>query len=146
MPLREAFARRSRRRPRHAVAAAISALQRTAALDENEQLTPLGKHLAALPVDIGVGRLILYGALFRCAQPILLIAAALSDKSPFLQPMGRRDEARAAQQQFTVHLSDHLAAYEAHRRWADAVRAGRQARGRAASATATSSPSARCRG
>ena len=32
-------------------------------------------------------------------QPILLIAAALSDKSPFLQPMQRRDEAKAVQQE-----------------------------------------------
>ena len=62
-----------------------------------EALTPLGRHLAVLPVEICIGRLMLYGALFKCADPILLIAAALSDRSPFLQPMARRDEAKAAQ-------------------------------------------------
>ena len=60
MPLRAAFERALTPPPEAAVATAISGLQRTAALDEHEQLTPLGHHLAALPVDIGVGRLIIY--------------------------------------------------------------------------------------
>ena len=75
---------------------------RTAALDENERLTPLGRHLAALPTDIGVGRLLIYGALLRCAQPILLIAAALSDRTPFLSPMHKRDEAKSVQATFNL--------------------------------------------
>jgi HrpA-like RNA helicase len=74
---------------------ALRVLQRTGALDEQEQLTPLGRHLAALPTDISVGRLLLHGAILRCAHPICLIAAALSDRSPFLQPMSKRDEARS---------------------------------------------------
>jgi len=117
MPLRAAFEKALTPPPEAAVTAAISGLQRTAALDELEQLTPLGRHLAALPVDISVGRLILYGSLFRCAQPILLIAAALSDRSPFLSPMHKRDEARAVQQVFNTQHSDHLAVLEAHSRW-----------------------------
>ena len=100
----------------------VSGLQRTAALDENEQLTPLGRHLAALPVDIGVGRLVIYGSLLRCAQPILLIAAALSDRSPFLSPMHKRDEAKAVQAAFNTFQSDHLAVVEAYRKWEDVVR------------------------
>ena len=122
MPLRAAFEKALTPPPEAAVAAAITGLQRTAALDEHEQLTPLGRHLAALPVDIGVGRLILYGSLFRCAQPILLIAAALSDRSPFLSPMHKRDEARAVQSTFNVHQSDHLAVLEAHQRWEKEVK------------------------
>ncbi|KOO25225.1 ATP-dependent RNA helicase dhx29-like protein [Chrysochromulina tobinii] len=105
--LRTAFAKALTPPPEAAVTAAILGLQRCAALDENEQLTPLGRHLAALPVDIGVGRLILYGALLRCAWPILLIAAALSDRSP----------PRAVQMVFNTAQSDHLAVVEAHRKW-----------------------------
>lgn len=80
--------------------------------------------LAALPVDIGVGRLILYGSLLRCAWPILLIAAALSDRSPFLSPIHKRDEAKLVQSTFNLAQSDHLAAVEAHRRWDEACRNG----------------------
>mgnify|MGYP002385190900 CR=1 FL=1 len=36
---------------------------------------------------------ILYGAVFQCLDPILTIAACLSEKSPFLTPMDKRDEA-----------------------------------------------------
>ena len=115
--LRTAFSKALTPPPEAAVTAAILGLQRCAALDENEQLTPLGRHLAALPVDIGVGRLILYGALLRCAWPILLIAAALSERSPFLAPMHKRDEARAVQMVFNTAQSDHLAVVEAHRKW-----------------------------
>jgi len=122
MPLRSAFEKALSTPPEATVAAAISGLQRTAALDENEQLTPLGRHLAALPVDIGVGRLVIYGSLLRCAQPILLIAAALSDRSPFLSPMHKRDEAKAVQAAFNTFQSDHLAVVEAYRKWEDVVR------------------------
>lgn len=98
--LREAFAKAIDQPPLNAVTLAINSLQRTGALDDHEQLTPLGRHLAALPVEICIGRLMLFGALLRCAEPILLIAAALSDKSPFLTPLERREEARAAQTVF----------------------------------------------
>ena len=117
--LRAAFGRCLATPPDVAVTAAISSLQRTGALEADESLTPLGRHLAALPCEVGVGRLIIFGALLKCAQPIMLIAAALSDRSPFLSPLGRRDEARAAHQIFHREQSDHCALLEAHRRWAD---------------------------
>ena len=129
-PLRAAFALALDEPPDVAVTAAISSLQRTGALDTNEQLTPLGQHLAALPVDVSIGRLILFGALLRCAEPILLIAAALSDRSPFLSPLARRDEARAAQVCFNKEQSDHLAVLEAHAQWAEAKRTGGNGEGR----------------
>ncbi len=36
------------------------------ASDTSEELTALGYHLAALPVDVRVGKLILFGAMFGC--------------------------------------------------------------------------------
>jgi ATP-dependent RNA helicase DHX36 len=38
------------------VAAAVESLREVGALDEKEELTPLGHHLAALPVDARVGK------------------------------------------------------------------------------------------
>lgn len=40
-------------------------------------LTPLGYHLAHLPMDARVGKLLLVGAILQCLDPILTIAAAL---------------------------------------------------------------------
>ena len=55
-----------------------------------ERLTPLGRHLAQLPVDARVGKLLLMGALLGALSPALTIAACLSHKPPFLAqgPLG----------------------------------------------------------
>ena len=44
------------------IASAIKTLRQIGALDEKENLTSLGQHLAALPVDVRVGKMLLYGA------------------------------------------------------------------------------------
>lgn len=64
------------------------------ALDHAENLTPLGFHLARLPVEPHIGKLILFGALLGCLDPVLTIAAALSFKDPFFIPLvgGRQHE------------------------------------------------------
>ena len=43
-----------------------------------EKLTLLGRHLAALPLPPRVGKLLLYGVLFRCLDPVLTIACAMA--------------------------------------------------------------------
>ena len=50
--------------------------------DEGE-LTPLGHHLATLPVDCRVAKMLVYAAVLSCLSPALTIAACLSYKSPF---------------------------------------------------------------
>ena len=42
-----------------------------------------GHHLAHLPVDTKVGKMLLLGTFFGCLSPVLSIAASLSYKSPF---------------------------------------------------------------
>jgi len=42
------------------------------------RLTPLGYHLAQLPVDAKVGKILLVGCILGCTEPALTIAAALS--------------------------------------------------------------------
>lgn len=59
------------------------------ALDRQEQLTSLGVHLARLPVEPHIGKMILFGALFCCLDPVLTIAAGLSFKDPFVIPLVR---------------------------------------------------------
>lgn len=65
-----------------------------------ESLTALGAHLANLPVDVHIGKMILFGAIFRCLDPVLTIAAALSFKSPFMRPFGKELEADVARSKF----------------------------------------------
>ncbi|KAK4518444.1 uncharacterized protein ATC70_008662 [Mucor velutinosus] len=98
---------------------AILTLQEVQALstDGKETLTPLGSHLANLPVDVHIGKMILFGAIFRCLDPILTIAAALSFKSPFVRPFGKEDEADAARDRFRVQNSDFLTIYKAYHVW-----------------------------
>ena len=57
------------------------------ALDANEELTPLGYHLATLPVDPRVGKIILFGAIFSCLDPVLTVASVLGFKDPFVSPL-----------------------------------------------------------
>lgn len=66
----------------------------------DEELTPLGAHLADLPVDVHIGKMILFGAIFRCLDPVLTIAAALSFKSPFVRPFGKEAEADLARARY----------------------------------------------
>lgn len=57
------------------------------ALDHAQNLTALGFHLARLPVEPHIGKLILFGALLGCLDPVLTIAASLSFKDPFFIPL-----------------------------------------------------------
>lgn len=68
--------------------------------DHWQHLTPLGRHLSNLPVDVHIGKMLLFGAIFQCLDPILTIAAAMSFKSPFVRPFGKEDEADKARESF----------------------------------------------
>jgi len=91
------------------------------ALTPCEQLTPLGQLLTKLPVDVRLGKLILYGVCFGAADEALTIAAALTSRSPFLSPMERREQADESKRQFTLLQSDHLAVLNAYSQF-DALR------------------------
>jgi ATP-dependent RNA helicase DHX29 len=56
--------------------------------------------LSNLPVDVHIGKMLLFGAMFQCLDPILTIAASLSFKSPFIRPFGKEDEADKARDGF----------------------------------------------
>ncbi|KAI9020610.1 hypothetical protein DFJ74DRAFT_643980 [Hyaloraphidium curvatum] len=100
-----------------AVLAAVTTLRTLQALTKDEQLTPLGFHLGHLPVDVRIGKLILYGAIFGCLDPVLTIAAALSVKSPFVAPFDKRELADERKREFAMAASDHLTVLNAYRQW-----------------------------
>ncbi|KAI9029584.1 P-loop containing nucleoside triphosphate hydrolase protein [Phycomyces nitens] len=98
---------------------AIQTLQEVQALsvDGVETLTPLGVHLSNLPVDVHVGKMILFGAIFQCLDPVLTIAASLSFKSPFVRPFGKESEADVARARFQHAESDFWTIYMAYKAW-----------------------------
>ncbi|XP_075152834.1 ATP-dependent DNA/RNA helicase DHX36-like [Haematobia irritans] len=79
------------------------------ALDEECNLTPLGLHLARLPIDPQMGKMILMAALFRCLDPITSAAAGISFKSPFYTPLGLEQKVDRVKRDLSFNSrSDHL--------------------------------------
>uniref|UniRef100_A0A672ZNG8 Putative ATP-dependent RNA helicase DHX57 n=1 Tax=Sphaeramia orbicularis TaxID=375764 RepID=A0A672ZNG8_9TELE len=107
--------------------AAKQRLQDLGALTADESLTPLGYHLACLPVDVRIGKLMLFGAIFRCLDPALTIAASLAFKSPFVSPWDKREEANEKKLAFALANSDHLSLLQAYKGWCCAAKSGNQA-------------------
>ena len=93
-----------------AIAAAKTSLTEIGAFDELGRLTALGRHLAALPVDARVAKMLLFGVILRCLSPILTIAATLSYKSPFQSSKASSSQVEAAMRAFAQPASDSLAA------------------------------------
>ncbi|XP_047330338.1 DExH-box ATP-dependent RNA helicase DExH1 isoform X2 [Impatiens glandulifera] len=104
---------------------AIELLKTIGALDDNEDLTPLGRHLCTLPLDPNIGKMLLMGSIFQCLNPALTIASALAHRDPFVLPLSRKEEADAAKRSFAGDsCSDHIALLKAFEGWKDAKRMG----------------------
>ncbi|XP_030622208.1 ATP-dependent DNA/RNA helicase DHX36 [Chanos chanos] len=108
-----------------AVELAISHLMDLNALDRSEELTPLGFHLARIPVEPHIGKMIMFGALLSCLDPVLTIAASLSFKDPFFIPLGKEKLADQRRKILSKNSrSDHLTVVNAFWAWEDAKRRG----------------------
>uniref|UniRef100_A0A2P2KT91 RNA helicase n=1 Tax=Rhizophora mucronata TaxID=61149 RepID=A0A2P2KT91_RHIMU len=103
-----------------AVQNAVDYLKIIGALDQNENLTVLGRYLTMLPVEPKLGKMLILGAIFNCLDPILTVASGLSVRDPFLTPLDKKDLADAAKSQFSWDYSDHLALVRAYEGWKDA--------------------------
>ncbi|XP_078378634.1 uncharacterized protein LOC144661700 [Oculina patagonica] len=105
-----------------AVHTAVSQLQEIGALDDKESLTVLGRHMAYLPVEPRIAKMIIYGAIFRCLDPVLTIAAGLSYKDPFVSPLNWREQADQSRRNFAGDSrSDHVALLNAYNGWTQAM-------------------------
>uniref|UniRef100_A0A4W6DVC0 ATP-dependent RNA helicase DHX29 n=1 Tax=Lates calcarifer TaxID=8187 RepID=A0A4W6DVC0_LATCA len=94
---------------------------------DNHLLTPLGHHLASLPVNVKIGKMLIYGAILGCLEPIATIAAAITEKSPFSTPMNRKEEANLAKAALALANSDHLTIYNAYLGWKNSRTEGQRA-------------------
>ncbi len=88
----------------------VEFLERLNALDEKGELTPLGYHLARIPVGPQIGKMILLGSIFSCFDPISTVAVSLSYKSPFYHVIDKDEEILDAKIKLSENTySDHLA-------------------------------------
>ncbi|KAJ1021076.1 hypothetical protein NDA16_003862 [Ustilago loliicola] len=101
------------------VLAAMEKLKMVGALDVNKNLTSLGRVLLQLPVDAPMGKMCLYGASFRCLDPVLSLAAILTSRDPFMAPMHLREEAEMVKDRWCPpdFRSDALCILRAYTRW-----------------------------
>ena len=81
---------------------AIASLVEVKALTTLEEITPMGRLLSKLPMDVHLAKFLLVAALFKCLDPALTIAATLNSKSPFITPFGYETAADAAKKGFAV--------------------------------------------
>jgi len=89
-----------------AIADGYQLLQELGAMDENNQLTPIGKQLAKLPLDPRVGRMILAARDQQSLHEVLIIAAALSVQDPRDRPMDAQNAADMAHKKFADEKSE----------------------------------------
>lgn len=110
-----------------AIKVSINLLKRLNALDDTETLTPLGYHLARLPMGPQVGKMILLGAVFSCLDPVLSVAVSLDFKDPFLMPLGKEKEVEYKKRELSeVNSSDHLLLHTALNRFENEDYGGRK--------------------
>jgi ATP-dependent RNA helicase DHX36 len=106
----------------HAVDAAVSLLKDIGALEEDEHLTSLGRHLAALPLPPALGKMLLYGVLYKCLDPVLTVACCMAYRDPWVLPLQAEARRRATQWRCLQSTeaggcSDHLATVRAYNGW-----------------------------
>lgn len=110
-----------------AITMAMDMLFEVGACKSASELTPLGHHLAALPVNVKIGKMLLFGAIFGYLEPVAIIAAAMTTTSPFAAPLQKLDLAQTAKMSMATSCSDHLTVYKAYISWEQVCSEGRQA-------------------
>jgi ATP-dependent helicase HrpA len=96
--------------PPHAAAvrAGYTLLHELGALNDTNELTPLGHELARLPIDPTLGRMLLQARAEKALPEMLVIAAGLSVPDPRERPEEQKEAAAAAHKVFADPDSDFL--------------------------------------
>lgn len=89
-----------------AIADGVALLRELGALEAAGAISPVGRHLAQLPVDPRLGRMIVEAGKRGCAREVMILAAALTIQDPRERPQGENGAKRQS-------------ADEKHKRFAD---------------------------
>ena len=93
---------------------ALETLNYLGALNDEVELTPLGKKMAEFPVSPHLSKMITESPKYQCSNEILSITALLSVPQIFLRPKAYAKEADAAKAQFHHPDGDHLTMLNAY--------------------------------
>jgi len=104
-----------------AIADGYQLLQELGAVDESNQLTPMGRKLAKLPLDPRVGRMILAALDNNSLTEMLIIASALSVQDPRDRPMEYQQQADEKHKKFADERSEFLSYVKIWRWFEDAI-------------------------
>ncbi|WP_409266083.1 ATP-dependent RNA helicase HrpA [Massilia sp. BHUDP2] len=91
-----------------AIADGYQLLQEVGAVDDANELTPLGRKLAKLPLDPRVGRMILAAVDNDCLTEMLIVASALSTQDPRDRPIEYQQQADEKHKKFADEKSEFL--------------------------------------
>ncbi len=94
---------------RRNVADGLALLHEIGAFTSDRMLTPLGRKLAALPVDPRMARMVVEGERNGCLREVMVIAAALSIVDPRERPTDKQEQAQQKHARFADPTSDFLA-------------------------------------
>ena len=101
-------------RPKRVKIPIVLIILQVKALMPTEEITPMGRLLSKLPTDVHLGKFLLFASIFKCLDPALTIAAALTSKSPFVTPFGHEAEATLAKASFRSGISIYGLWYFSH--------------------------------
>ncbi|MEJ6001880.1 ATP-dependent RNA helicase HrpA [Paucibacter sp. AS307] len=94
--------------PRKAVADGYQLLAELGAVDEGNELTPMGRELSKLPLDPRVGRMILEAKSREALAEVLIIASALSGQDVRDRPMEQQQQADEKHKKFDDERSEFM--------------------------------------
>lgn len=103
-----------------AIQRSIQLLDSIGALDEDENLATLGFHLADIPVDAKLSKMLIYGIIFKCIDPVLTLVSCLSIQDPFVivhNPVDKLRYHELKQNLAEKSFSDHLVLLRIFQRW-----------------------------
>uniref|UniRef100_A0A8C2QNJ7 RNA helicase n=1 Tax=Cricetulus griseus TaxID=10029 RepID=A0A8C2QNJ7_CRIGR len=93
------------------IQAAIAQLDLLGALEHKDDqltLTPIGRKMAAFPLEPKFAKTILLSSKFHCTEEILTIVSLLSVDSVLYNPPARRDEVQSVRKKFISSEGDHI--------------------------------------
>ena len=109
---------------RRAIADGYQLLAELGAVDDDNELTPVGRTLAKLPLDPRVGRMILEARDRQALEEVLVIASALSVQDVRDRPMDKQAQADQAHAKFDDEKSE-FTGYLRLWKWLNESRGGR---------------------
>ncbi len=109
--------------PKRAISDGYQLLAELGAVDDVNELTPIGRELSRLPLDPRVGRMILEARHRECLTEVLIIAAAFSVQDVRDRPLEHQQAADAAHKKFDDDKSEFVGDLKLWA-WLDGARGG----------------------